>query len=176
MQRYEVKDCLPGLDKLQGRGFDWDKVGHFTIAFVIDSEHLSSAIKRRVLPQGATYINQSDKRHTVTVFLSPRPAIAMKKRLLLTHILKVCYCEEQNALAGFVAFLTSAAHSHCDLAQCCYWGSLLGARQMRCALEDAEFKESQVWSEGNINERDSYMEYHSRFFQISCCKMQGKPR
>ncbi len=46
-------------------------MGHFTIAIVFESEHLSLGIHHRYLPQGPTYINQSDKRDALTAFLSP---------------------------------------------------------------------------------------------------------
>lgn len=47
-------------------------MGHFTIAIVFESGHLSPAIQRRHLPQGPTYINQSDKRDSLTALLSLR--------------------------------------------------------------------------------------------------------
>lgn len=72
---------------------DGDKVGHFTIAIVFELEHLSLAIHRRYLPQGPTYINQSDKRDALTAFLSLRLPVAIKE-LLLTHISNGCYCED----------------------------------------------------------------------------------
>lgn len=73
---------------------DGDKVGRFTIAIVFESEHLSLAIQCRYLPQGPTFINQSDKRDALTAFLSLRLPIPIKE-LLLTHILNGCYCEER---------------------------------------------------------------------------------
>lgn len=68
-------------------------MGHFTIAIVFESEHLLLAIHRRYLPQGPTYINQSDKRDALTAFLSQRLPVAIKE-LLLTHISNGCYCED----------------------------------------------------------------------------------
>lgn len=63
---------------------DGDKVGHFSIVF--EPEQFAPIIHHRYLPQGPTYIKQSDKRDALTVFLSPRFPVSIKE-LLLTHIL-----------------------------------------------------------------------------------------
>lgn len=68
-------------------------MGHFTIAIVFESEHLSQGMQRWYLPQGPTYINQSDKRDTLTGLLSLRLPVAIKG-LLLIHILNRCYFED----------------------------------------------------------------------------------
>lgn len=67
---------------------NWD-----ILLLCLESEHLSAAIERHYLPRGATYINQSDKRDTLTAFLSLRLSIP-RKELLLTRILNGCYYEE----------------------------------------------------------------------------------
>ena len=72
---------------------DGDKKGHFTTAFVFESEHLSAATQRRYLPQAPTSINQSDKRDTLTASLSPRLPGAIKE-LLLTYVLNGRYYED----------------------------------------------------------------------------------
>lgn len=86
---------------------DGDKVGHFTTAIVFESEHLTLVILGCFLPQGPTYISQSDKRDTLTTLLSLRLPVAIKG-LLLTHILSRCYCEDwlsqQLDLTGFIVF------------------------------------------------------------------------
>lgn len=63
---------------------DGDKVGHFSIVF--EREQFAPTIHHRYLPQGPTYIKQSDKRDALTAFLSPRFPVSIKE-FLLTHIL-----------------------------------------------------------------------------------------
>lgn len=105
--RYSGHESRQGLQREDG-----DKVGHFTIAIVFESQHLSLAIHRRCLPQGPTYINQSDKRDALAAFLSLRLPVAIKE-LLLTHILNGCYLEDLAfiAIGGYrlYSLLTSAA-------------------------------------------------------------------
>lgn len=64
---------------------DGDKGGHFTIAIVFKSDHLSLAIQRHYLPQGPTYINQSDKRDALTAFLSLRLQCGHKRAFVDSH-------------------------------------------------------------------------------------------
>lgn len=71
---------------------DGDKVGHFAVAIVFDSEHLLQKIRHRYLPQGLVYINQSDKRDAATAFLSLQLPAAMKEPLLALT-LSACYCD-----------------------------------------------------------------------------------
>lgn len=70
-----LRSCLVTLAVIAG--FQWEdghKGGHFTIAIVFKSDHLSLAIQRRYLPQGPTYINQSDKkRRTDSLSISEAP-------------------------------------------------------------------------------------------------------
>lgn len=50
-----------GRDRRRGLQRE-DEEGHFTIAVVFESEHLSLATQCCYLPQAPTYINPSDKR------------------------------------------------------------------------------------------------------------------
>lgn len=71
-----------------------DKAGHFTIAIVFKSDYLSLAMLHRYLPQGPTYINQSDKRDTMTAFLSLRLQCGHKRALVDSQFQQgfVCVC------------------------------------------------------------------------------------
>lgn len=70
-------------------------MGHFTIAIVFKSDYLSLAMLRRYLPQGPTYINQSDKRDTMTAFLSLRQC-GHKRALVDSQFQQgfFCVCED----------------------------------------------------------------------------------
>lgn len=81
MQRCEVR----GTALLRFHREDGDKVGHFTIAIVFKSYHLSLAIQRGYLPEGPTYINRSDKRDALTAFLSPRLQYGHKRAFVDSH-------------------------------------------------------------------------------------------
>lgn len=99
--------------------FHGDKVGHFTIAIVFKSDCLSVAMLRHYLPQGPTYINQSDKRDTMTAFLSVRPQCGHKRALVDSKFQQgffVCVCEDWTFFflaGGSYSLLTSAKEQRC---------------------------------------------------------------
>lgn len=77
---FAVCDCRQGLERKDG-----DKEGHLSIAFVLEEQHLTLETPRGLFPHAPTYMNQSDKRHTLIASLWLRLPGARKRAFVDSH-------------------------------------------------------------------------------------------